>query len=140
MKYYAHLVKVISESANLFDLDVPEYRVEGTTKVLCDGYRKVEKSFCHSATTTLVTKAMLGVFGCVPAFDSYFTTGFGSGMFGERSLGGILEFYDANREIIDDSRISTLAFDLGQDSTTFKYPVAKVIDMIFFIEGMNKVR
>lgn len=83
-------MKVISESANLFDLDVPEYRVEGTNKVLCDGYRKVEKSFCHSATTTLVTKAMLGVFGCVPAFDSYFTTGFGSGMFGERSLGGYL--------------------------------------------------
>lgn len=32
----------------------------------------------HAASDVLVTKIMLGVFGCVPAFDRYIKDGFGS--------------------------------------------------------------
>lgn len=38
------------------------------------------------ASDMLVTKVMLGVFGCVPAFDTYFKKGFGVSTFSKGSL------------------------------------------------------
>ena len=51
-------------------------------------------------TDTLVTKIMLGVFGNVPAFDSYFRLGSNMGTFNEHSLEQIKKFYDKNQKII----------------------------------------
>lgn len=75
---------------------------------------------------------MLGVFGCVPAFDKYFSVGFGADTVNKGSLGGIHEFYDSRREIIDQTDFRTLDFATGKE-TNVKYAVAKVVDMIFFI-------
>jgi hypothetical protein len=43
-------------------------------------------------------------------------------------------FYGANRELIDRHRTPTLDFDTGMP-TNRRYTRAKVIDMIFFVEG-----
>ena len=48
------------------------------------------------ASDILVTKVMLGVFGCVPAFDTYFKKGFGVSTFSKGSLRLVGEFYRAN--------------------------------------------
>lgn len=86
------------------------------------------------ASDILVTKVMLGVFGCVPAFDTYFKHGFGVSTFSRGSLRLVGEFYRAHAPIIDQLRQPTLDFATGQP-TSLLYTRAKVVDMIFFIEG-----
>jgi hypothetical protein len=83
---------------------------------------------------TLVTKVMLGVFGCVPAFDTNFRTGARLGGLGHASLEWVGRFYRENAEVIDRHRVPTIDFDTGLP-TTRRYTRAKVIDMVFFIEG-----
>lgn len=84
----------------------------------------------------LVTKVMLGVFGNVPAFDTYFKRGAGVSTFGAKALRKVGEFYSENAEVIDSFMVPTLDFSTGEP-TTRRYTRAKVIDMAFFIEGMG---
>lgn len=77
---------------------------------------------------------MLGVFGCVPAFDTYFKKGFGVSTFSKGSLRLVGDFYRSNASVIDQLRQPTLDFMTGQPTTRL-YTRAKVVDMIFFIEG-----
>lgn len=135
MKHYIPLLHVIADNAMLFDLDVPDYDSDTIPKLRA-GFDEVRGAFPHPATPTLVTKVMLGVFGCVPAFDTYFKAGFDASTFGPKSLRRIGEFYDAVSEVIERHRVPTLDFDTGQD-TNIRYTAAKVIDMIFFIEGLK---
>lgn len=92
---------------------------------------------------TLVGKVMLGVWGCVPSFDTYFRRGFGqlADRRGERSafnrvndhsLTLLGEFHDRHREEISElaGRYTTLAF--GGGFTTRPLPLAKVIEMYGF--------
>lgn len=77
---------------------------------------------------------MLGVFGCVPAFDTYFKKGFGVSTFSKRSLRRLEEFYRANAPVLARLRQPTLDFRTGRPTTRL-YTEAKVVDMVFFIEG-----
>lgn len=86
------------------------------------------------ATVTLVTKIMLGVFGCVPAFDQNFKKGSGITTFGYGALARLGRFYDENAEIIERHRVPTLDFSTGVPTSRL-YSRAKVIDMHFFVEG-----
>lgn len=63
-----------------------------------------------------------------------FRRGFGTAFLGESSLVRIGQFYRENAEVIERYRVPTLNFDSGVESDR-RYPRAKVIDMIFFIEG-----
>lgn len=89
-------------------------------------------------SATLATKVMLGIFGNVPAFDSYVREGLrrelGSSRFGVRALRKIGHFYQENAEVIDHHRKRTLDFGTGE-VTHRQYSRAKVIDMIFYVEG-----
>lgn len=86
------------------------------------------------ASDILVTKVMLGVFGCVPAFDTYFKKGFGVATFSRASLRQIGDFYRDNSRIIDQLRQPTLDFTTGKPTMRL-YTRAKIVDMVFFIEG-----
>lgn len=133
-----HLVPLIETLADapaeVWDLDLDGYDREGIDLVhrtaldVRRALRPVE------ASDILVTKVMLGVFGCVPAFDTYFKRGFGVSSFNKGSLRLVGEFYRANAAIIDQQRQPTLDFTTGQPTTRL-YTRAKVVDMIFFIEG-----
>lgn len=136
MKLYVPLLEVIVDSPELFALDVPDYDSDRIS-TLRRGFDRVRLAFPHPATETLITKVMLGVFGCVPAFDTYFKSGFRASTFGPKSLRGIREFYDGTSSTIDRYRIPTIDFQSGED-TELRYTVAKVIDMVFFIEGLKK--
>src|SRR5216117_2204852 len=76
---------------------------------------------------------MLGVFGCVPAFDAYFRKGFGVSTLGRKSLRKIARFNEDHAEAIETHRVPTLDFASGAE-TARRYTRAKVIDMIFFVE------
>ncbi|MCX6431042.1 MAG: hypothetical protein NTX12_08905 [Actinobacteria bacterium] len=142
VKHFAPLVKLIATAPNeLWELDVHKYDSKGLS-LLMDWVGKIRGALHPEdwepgdgvATDILVTKVLLGVFGCVPAFDTYFKKGFGVSTFSKGSLTRIGQFYLANAEEIDALRIPTLDFDTGQQSEIF-YTRAKVIDMAFFVAG-----
>jgi hypothetical protein len=99
--------------------------------------RRVRQAFTVPASDTLVTKTMLGVFGCVPAFDRYFRIGFGCQTLCADALMRVGNFYMDQQAKIDARRVFTLDFDSGLD-TKRRYSRAKIIDMIFFQEGLNR--
>jgi hypothetical protein len=98
--------------------------------------RRVRQAFTVPASDTLVTKTMLGVFGCVPAFDRYFRTGFGCQTLCADALVRVGNFYIDHQAKIDARRVFTLDFENGLD-TKRPYSSAKIIDMIFFQEGLK---
>ena len=82
---------------------------------------------------------MLGVFGCIPAFDQYFKKGFGVHTLSPRSLGKIGTFYEEHAQAIETHRVPTLSFETGAPSARV-YPRAKVIDMISSRGGGSATR
>lgn len=114
-------------------IDAGDYSGE-VCDVLMDTAQRIRRAFAEPASDILVTKIMLGVFGCVPAFDSCFKRGFGVWTFSCSSLGKVAQFYREHSQLIESNRVATLDFVSGQP-TPRNYSRAKVIDMIFFVEG-----
>jgi hypothetical protein len=143
IRYLERPMAVIATSPReVWDCDANDYSDEVCALLLEVGERL--RSVLPGASDTLVTKIMLGVFGCVPAFDLNFVTGFrGAGYptsgFNRASLERIARFYDENAEVIERHRVSTLDLETGLD-TGRVYSRAKVIDMIFFVEGDRMLR
>jgi hypothetical protein len=134
IKHYVPLIDVIaSVDPAVWEIDAHAYTDE-SIQLLLEAARQLSTALPEGASDTLVTKIMLGVFGCVPAFDTYFRKGFGVGAFSKKSLRKVAGFYQDNAEAIEAYRVPTLDFATGEE-TTHKYTRAKVIDMIFFVEG-----
>ena len=95
---------------------------------------------------TLVTKIMLGVYGIIPAFDSFFTDTFRSIFKNEcgfrsvntKSLNHIKQFYEHNKDDIDywSTKIFTTDFLTGK-KTNVNYTKAKIIDMYGVAEALE---
>jgi hypothetical protein len=117
-------------------LDVPGYSEAGITAVLALGDR-IRSAYTFVASPVLVTKTMLGVFGCIPAFDRFFRLGFGRAVLDWATLTRISDFYTANKDTLHAATVRTLDFATGQD-TSRCYTQAKIIDMIFFQEGYKR--
>lgn len=146
VKFYEPLIRLIAgqkvgliEGINqkIWDIDVNEYSQENK-KIIVETYNQI-KTLLYGETTTRhivsVTKIMLGVFGCVPAFDRYFCEtfqyfypgkGFSSDNLTCKQLTCISMFYVRFRSIIDNKKIV-----LVDDNKKF-YPNAKIIDMYGF--------
>lgn len=90
-----------------------------------------------SGPATLVTKTMLGVFGCVPAFDRFFRMGFGPATLSPKTFKKIGVFYRDNQDEIDAARVYTLDF-ITEDETKRQYSRAKIIDMVFFQKSFSR--
>jgi hypothetical protein len=133
----AHLVPVVeavtSSPASVWAIDANDYSLETATLVL-ETAARIRAAFPEGASDTLVTKIMLGVFGSVPAFDTNFRRAFGTAFLSASSLVRIGRFYRNYADIIERYRVPTLDFASGAE-TGHRYSRAKVIDMIFFIEG-----
>jgi len=135
------LEPVITEISNseitIWEVDADNYS-DKNIELLLDFRSKLMNAFQPDIPSDiLITKIMLGVFGNVPAFDKFFKSGFGVSSFGKKALVNIDKFYNENWEIIEHHRKKTLSFEL-EILTSVQYTRAKVIDMIFFIEGKNK--
>ncbi len=144
-KHYEPLVEYIaSQSEELWRQDICTCGPQDMDKLITV-YNDVRRRIVIPgvAHLTLVTKVMLGVFGVVPAFDTYFGNAFrsiipdaGFRTFGRKSLLQIQRFYEANKAAIDDlsEKLHVLDFESGQ-ATSLRYPKAKVVDMYGFILG-----
>ncbi|MFN8092195.1 MAG: hypothetical protein U0599_08255 [Vicinamibacteria bacterium] len=134
VRNFIPLVEVIANAPPaVWETDAHLY-ADGSCPAIFETARQIRDALPDGASDILVTKVMLGTFGCVPAFDTYFKRGFGVSTFGSRALRKVGEFYTANAEVIDRNRVHTLEFDSGAPSPR-RYTRAKVIDMIFFVAG-----
>jgi len=124
---------VASAPAEIWDIDADRY-TEATITLILDYANALRAPLPDGASDILVTKVMLGTFGCVPAFDRNFKAGLGVSTFGRGSLRKIGQFYCDHADVVERHREPTLDFVTGAP-TTRRYTRAKVIDMIFFIEG-----
>lgn len=113
-------------------------------KDILDVYREISKVLLaiigKKPRITLVTKIMLGVFGCVPAIDSYFYKTFhllygGFGVLGQKELTNIEKFYKQHSKVIN--KISIPVIDFGGNPTKIQYKKAKLIDMFGFMVGQH---
>lgn len=136
VKVYEPLINAIANAdSTLWDIDANCYTLTNIRLIL-DFRKTISQTldYENGPSDILVTKIMLGVFGNVPAFDSYFKRGFGVSTFGRQALEKVADFYEMNEALIEKNRIPTLDFVTGQ-STHRLYTRSKLIDMIFFIEG-----
>jgi hypothetical protein len=90
-----------------------------------------------SPTDTLLSKIMLGVLGCVPAYDRYFIDGLKEMKmeqtgFNEASLNELFNFIDDNKKEIDQAQ------KLIKTKTQRHYPLMKILDMYFWQIGYDK--
>jgi hypothetical protein len=136
VRHYEPLIEGVAQfPVGIWEIDVDRYTEENIELLLT-----CERMICRAigqgrgVTVTLTTKIMLGIFGNVPAFDSFFKRGFGAHTFSARSLRRIDRFYQQHSQVFDAYRIHTLDFASGT-STHRLYPKAKLVDMACFVEG-----
>lgn len=91
-----HFVNLIQEipgfDKRIWGIDVDNY-TNGNIPLLLEAKEKV-KQYLHGqgkVSDTLATKVMLGIFGNIPAFDSYFMKGFGFSYCKGNQLIGFIE-------------------------------------------------
>lgn len=134
-RYLMRVIEVVAQTDRfLWELDAHCY-TESNIQCLLELGNAIRRTH-PGMSDILVTKIMLGVFGSVPAFDTNFKRGLRVSTFGPKALRKIGAFYQDHAEAINAYRVLTLDFVSGE-RTVRAYTRAKVIDMVFFIEGMT---
>jgi hypothetical protein len=124
---------IVGSPRDAWELDVERYDREGIALALELGNR-FGSVLPGGWSPTLRSKAMLGVFGCVPAFDRFVNTGLGVSGFRRKSLVKVRDFFDEHADALEGHRGRTIDFATGQP-TERRYSQAKVVDMVFFVKG-----
>lgn len=135
VKAYVPVVEaLVSAPHELWTLDVDRYDKSAIAEIL--GFaEKLGPTLREGASITLVSKVLLGTRGCVPAFDRTFNSPFHSWSFGRRPLCRVAEFYQQHADLIDaHTEHTTPDFETGSP-TARRYTRAKVIDMVFSVQG-----
>lgn len=134
VRHFVPVIEVIAGTDSVvWEIDAHCYG-DDEWALLRETGRQIRAAFPEGASDILVTKILLGVFGCVPAFDTNFKKGFGAATYGHRALRRVEQFYRENEEVVEGHRVPALDFRSGEPGP-FRYSRAKVIDMIFFVAG-----
>ena len=119
----------------MWKLDVDSYD-ETSYRDISNSIKQISEAFPHNASLTLKTKTMLGVFGSIPAFDSFFVRNSGLRSLNFESLMKLKTFYENNQSTIEEIRLKTHTIDFNTGKPTkHLYTRAKMIDMIFFVSS-----
>ena len=130
-KYYAVLNEA---SISIDDIDGIDELIKYTAKVYVDNIKDINgEKTTVSVTDTLISKILLGVYGIVPAYDSYFVNaikmyGFKNANLCEDSLKELVDFY---YDFQSEFEVCRLLFE--KDGV--QYPPMKLIDMYFWQIG-----
>jgi hypothetical protein len=149
IKHFEPIIRYIATlDKSVWDIDVDEYDEKNILTII-EIYNEIKSRLIDkdNSDLTLITKILLGVFGFIPAFDSYFCNSFreiSKGQCGFRklnlnSISSLKTFYESNKTTIDrlSAETYTTDFSTGQ-KTTINYPKAKIIDMYGFTAGLKK--
>ena len=91
---------------------------------------------------TVIGKILLATFGCIPAYDKYVVAGMKTeglcGTLGKRSLSDLVDYSRTHASIVKQIMTSVNA-DVQRESgcSTLIYPVAKILDMLFWEYGYD---
>lgn len=149
MRHYAKAVQVIEDlNPTMLQIDADSYLNPLARAEIIGAYGALRKALVPDgiAHVTLVGKVMLGVWGCLPSFDTYFRRGFGKmadkrgertafHKVNDRSLSLLGEFYGRHHEEITSLTAEYTTLDFGGEFTARRLPLAKVIDMYGFQRG-----
>lgn len=141
VKIFEPIIKYIASQEDIWRIDADNYTESNKSRLIeCKNTIEKEIKIEQKDKDTLITKIMLGVFGNVPAFDKYFRMGSELGKVNENALEQISIFYTRYSKIISDeaTRIQTLEYHDNNREGSRSYTKAKIVDMIFFIEGFEK--
>lgn len=142
IKFYEHLIEYFSNlDKSYWIIDLP-YSDQDIDKLLdCSNMIReiLGENGKNKVSDTLVTKIMLGVFGNVPAFDSYFKNGSNLGILNRNALVSVNEFYNINNVVITNEARKIMTYDYSTGKASKRtYSKAKIVDMIYFIEGFRQ--
>lgn len=122
----------------LWDADIPNSREIDHIFDLTNKLVKIYKANNVKATDLLITKILMGTFGCVPAYDDYFKKGCRKtnvkphSNFNVNSLRALINFYEKHKPAFSD--LSKEIYCMGG----IRYPTMKLIDMYFWKLGNPK--
>ncbi len=144
-RHYVPLIRTIVDMpAEVWDIDTGLYSASNIDCLqACE--RQVAQALAageFKPTLTLTTKVMLGVFGNVPAIDTFVfkglkaATGVSSWNLSTNTLTAIEQFYLEHQLTFDAAEIHTLDFLTGKP-TARSYSHAKLVDMALFIAGQQ---
>lgn len=117
---------------------IPE--VEGLIEAIRESYRSLFPSGqSGQPTDTLVTKVLLGTFGCLPACDRYFVDGFKRKGFkysrlNVQFIGRVLQFCQEHLDYLRQEQIRI------ERLSHLRYPLMKLVDMYFWQIGYENDR
>ncbi|WP_198305845.1 hypothetical protein [Arcobacter vandammei] len=172
LKYYLQIIEYIIERKQInpeyWELgnykNIDDKKIEDIIKIYYDIEKILGNASKNKNYSTLITKIMLGVFACIPAFDTNFVKTFdilyknsfnntNSSKITKEKLKECLEkircFYEHNNSCVDNTNIYTKSFYkmefteikprkyvcLNVNKIPNKYSSAKVVDMFGFIVG-----
>lgn len=90
----------------------------------------------RETSDTLITKVLLGVFGCVPAFDRYFTQAITDYNIAEAKIDclgpykKLIEFYNQHKNLLENKREQI-------NKNGIIYPQMKMLDILFWQVGFD---
>lgn len=158
-KFYEPLVMAVagkldkSESnvnQKIWELDVQNYN--NNFDIILETYEKIRLALFRDDTNrhiVVVTKIMLGIFGCVPALDRYFCLTFKELFLGhgfaapntltKKHLEAIYYLYEQYQTEIDTFMFETKKFEKESSNSELRYYTkAKIIDMYGFNKSFLK--
>ena len=141
--YQVHIdvahVLLRDDYANLFDIEhVSSDRIDQIWDLSVAIKNAYPERYRSSVSDTLITKILLGVFGCAPAYDRYFKYTakkykVGSGSWSKKSLKDIWGYYENHREDFEKLRHE---LRWGEDGN--RYPPMKLMDMCLWQIGFDE--
>ena len=148
-KVHKDAIKVILDNKynSLWGIPINDYKQEYNQELLFDItnklkeiYNKIrlsvkEKMPKNELSDTLVTKILMGTYGCVPAYDRYFISGIRnekvvSGNFNKRSILELVDFYNKYYDDFETARKQMAVFGM-------EYPQTKILDSCFWQIGFD---
>ena len=143
--YLESLIIAIDSHHELFDeqYDFNHWnRIEVREKIL-NCYNDIDKLLHEvNPTCTLITKIMLGVYGCVPALDTYFKMTFGihTPNFNDKVMLNIFNFVDNNGVLINTMEWNykplVRHYNTNKLIKDLHYTTCKMVDMYGFVRGI----
>lgn len=138
-KFHKSVVRIIQSKkyTPLFGISAQDLLKETNLDLLEDLRTEIQGVLDFCPTDTLVTKILLGTFGCVPAYDQYYVKSvkkyrISSRVFNRKSVCNIAKFYCDNSVEFEKLR-KELFCQLGVD-----YPPMKLMDMCFWKAGYSE--
>jgi len=142
--YEKVLETAINQPKSIWSIDADSYN-ESTIPILIEAYKEISNSFDNKTTKTLVTKVMLGIFGNVPAFDTYVTSTYRKVFedkcafrsFNSKSLECLNIFFHDHQATINQFQKKTYCYKFDGTFSKTTYPKAKLLDTIAFQYGIQ---